>query len=55
MTKNRQEVFEQLFDSFVECKVISVELQELAHLHGIPIEAVEDAALAYIDEDLEDE
>lgn len=56
MKRNKQEVFDELYTSFEEGVVISIELQEEAHEHGIPIEAVEDAALSSLDEedDLDD-
>lgn len=46
------EVFEDLFERFESGAVVSVELQEEAHNHGIVIEAVEDAALASKEDDL---
>lgn len=55
MTDEIQLVFEELFDSFLEGRVISVELQQKAYDLGINIEAVENAALAYYDGELEDE
>lgn len=53
--KERQAVFTELYERFEAGLTVSVELQEEAHKHGIVIEAVERAALASMEDDLEDE
>jgi len=53
--KERQAVFTELYERFEAGLPVSVELQEEAHKHGIVIEAVERAALASMEDDLEDE
>ncbi len=56
MSRSKQEVFNELYEQFEAGSPISVGLQEEAHNHGIRIDAVEDAALASIEEvDCDDE
>lgn len=43
--RNKQEVFNELYERFEAGNIISVELQEEAHSHGIRIESVEDIVL----------
>lgn len=53
--RDRQDVFNELYESFEAGTPVSVGLQEEAHNHGIKVEAVERAALASFDEeDLDD-
>lgn len=49
--RQKQEVFNELYEAFEAGNPVSVELQEEAHNHGIVIEAVERTALASKDED----
>lgn len=49
-----QEVFNELYEAFESGTPVSVELQEEAHNHGLKIEAVERAALASREVDLDE-
>tara|TARA_R110000851_G_scaffold141109_1_gene278728 strand:+ start:414 stop:581 length:168 start_codon:yes stop_codon:yes gene_type:complete len=49
--REKQEVFNELYERFEAGLPVSVSLQEEAHNHGIKIEAVEEAALASLLED----
>ncbi len=55
MSRSKQEVFNELYERFEACSPISVALQEEAHNHGIRIGTVEDAVLASVEDDCDDE
>ncbi len=55
MSRSKQEVFTELYEQFEAGNTITVALQQEAHTHGIRIEAVEEAALASVEDDFDEE